>query len=237
MIDENDPLVRLKLEMLRAALPAKSAVVFGDMYIVEGFYTRKCIDYGCERAVLIDSLETARWQQTRIEEPRIDFFKGDFSDPFFMRGVRGRFDVSVVFDILLHQPPLLSTLHLMLEKTRDAIAIVQPVLRERELPNTLVYLPGQSADANLYPLAERSDEYRAFDVHTVNQTHWIWGMTPSFIRSVLAGEGFEIVHEQDGHELQNPQWMWWGCVARRVRENPRHWSGQAPTPGLYTPSW
>jgi hypothetical protein len=237
VINETDPLVQLKLDMLQEAMPAESAIVFGDMYIVEGFYTAKCLEYGCERAVLVDSLETPGWLRKRLEDPRIDFLKGDFSDPFFMQSIRERYSISVVFDILLHQPPLLATLHMMLDKTQDAIAIVQPVLKERETQNSLVYLPGHPADSGLYPLAEHSDEYRAFDVNEVNQSHWIWGMTPSFIRSVLAGEGFEIVREDSAGELENPQWTWWGCVARRSSENQHHWSRQRPTPGLFEPSW
>jgi hypothetical protein len=237
VINETDPVVQFKLSTLRAAMPAKSAIVFGDMYIVEGSYTAKCLEYGCERVVLVDSLETPGWLQTRLADGRIDFFKGDFSNAFFMQSIRERYSVSVVFDILLHQPPLLSTLHMMLEKTEDAIAIVQPVLKERDTQNTLVYLPGQPRDSGLYPLAERSHEYLAFDVEEVNQSHWIWGMTPSFIRSALAGEGFEIVHEDSAGELENPQWMWWGCVARRSSENPHHWSQQRPTQGLFAPSW
>lgn len=237
VIDERNPIVRLKLDMLQAAMPAESAVVFGDMYMVDGSYTAKCLEYGCERAVLVDSLETPSWLKTRIGDSRIDFLKGDFSDPFFMHSIRERFSISVVFDILLHQPPLLSTLHMMLEKTQDAIAIVQPVLKERETANTLIYLPGQPADSSLYPLAERSDEYRALDVCQVNQSHWIWGMTPSLIHSILLGEGFEIVREDDAGELENEQWIWWGCVARRSRENPYHWSQQRPTPGLFEPTW
>jgi hypothetical protein len=235
--DETDPLVQLKLNMLREAMPAESAIVFGDMYIVEGLYTAKCLEFGCERAVLVDSLETPGWLHKRLEDPRIDFLKGDFSDPFFMHSISERFSMSVVFDILLHQAPLLSTLNLMLEKTEDAIAIVQPVLKERETANALVYLPGQPADSGLYPLAERSEEYRAFDVQEVNQSHWIWGMTRSFIGSVLAGEGFEIAHEDGIGDLENPQWEWWGCVARRTTDNPVHWSRQRPTPGLFKPSW
>jgi hypothetical protein len=237
MTNETDPLVQLKLDMLRAATPARSAIVFGDMYIVEGYYTAKCLEYGCERAVLVDTLETPGWLQTRLADNRIDFLKGDFADPFFMQSIRERHSISVVFDILLHQPPLLSTLHMMLDKTEQAIAIVQPVLKEQAIKNTLVYLPGQPADSGLYPLAERSDEYRAFDEQEVNQSHWIWGMTRSFIKSVLAGEGFEITDEDSIGELENPQWIWWGCVARRTRENPHHWSRQHPTPGLYKPSW
>jgi hypothetical protein len=235
-LNETDPIVRFKLDMLKAATPAETAVVFGDMYIVEGGYTKKCLEYGCERALLVDSLETPGWLQSRIAEPRLDFYKGDFSDPLFMKSIRETFAISVAFDILLHQPPLLATIHLILEKTRDAIVIVQPVLKEQQIANTLVYLPGQP-DADLYPLAQRSDEFRAFDVGQVNQSHWIWGMTPSLIASVLAGEGFEIVHSADGQDLENPRWMWWGCVARRAGDAVNHWSRTPPTPGLYEPTW
>jgi hypothetical protein len=237
VIDEADPIVQFKLDVLRAAMPAESAIVFGDMYKLEGFYTAKCLEYGCDRVVLIDSIETPGWQQTRAADRRIDFLKSDFSNPFFMHSIRERYSISVVFDILLHQAPLLSTLHMMLEKTQDAIAIVQPVLKERDVANTLVYLPGQPANAALYPLAEPSDEYKVFDVHEVNASYWLWGMTPSLIRSVLAGEGFEVVHEASAGELENPQWNWWGCVARRSSENPLHWSRQRPVPGLFEPYW
>jgi hypothetical protein len=237
VLNESDPIVQLKLRMLQAAMPAASAIVFGDMYIVEGAYTAKCLEYGCERAALVDSLETPGWVETRLRDPRIDFFKGDFSDPFFMQGLRGSYAISVAFDILLHQAPLLGTLHLILERTEEAIAIVQPVLNERENANALVYLPGQPADCGLYPLAAPSEEYRAFDPREVNQSHWIWGMTPSFVRAALAGEGFEVSHEETAGALENPQWVWWGCVARRREGNPHHWSRQAPTPGLYQPSW
>jgi hypothetical protein len=234
---ETDPLVQFKLDLLRAAMPASSAIVFGDMYVVEGLYTAKCLEYGCDRVVLVDTLETPRWLRRRLADPRIDFLKGDFSDPFFMATIRERMAISVVFDILLHQAPLLSTMHMMLEKTQDAVVIVQPVLKERDTANTLVYLPGQAGGSGLYPLGEYSDEYRAFDVEAVNQSHWIWGMTPSFIRSALAGEGFEVTREQNGWDLENPLWMWWGCVARRAKANPEHWSSHRSTPGLFEPSW
>jgi hypothetical protein len=237
MLDESEPLVRLKLDILKAAMPARSAIVFGDMYIVEGGYTLKCLEYGCERAVLVDTLETEGWLESRIRDPRIDFYKSDFSDPFFMASLHERFSISVAFDILLHQPPLLATLHLILEKTENAIAIVQPVLKEQELANSLVYLPGQPPDSGLYPVATQSDSFRVFDRNQVNQSHWIWGMTPSLIRSVLAGEGFDIAHEVTGPDLENPRWNWWGAVARRVTENPAHWSRARPTPGLFEANW
>jgi hypothetical protein len=236
-LQEADPVVRFKVEMLRAAMPARSAAVFGDIFKVEGGFTEKCLELGCERVLLVDSLETPAWLRTRLADPRLDFYKGDFSDPLFMASIRESFSISVSFDILLHQPPLLSTLHLILSKTTDAAVIAQPVLKERESPNSLIYLPGLPADSGLYPLAQKSDLFRAFDITQVNQSHWIWAMTPSFIRSVLGGEGFEVVHVAEGGELENPAWMWWGCVARRSGMPEGHWSRTRPTPGLYEPTW
>lgn len=237
MLNESDPVVQLKLDILAAAMPAESAVVFGDMYIVEGGYTAKCLEYGCSRALLIDTLETPGWLAARAADPRLDFYKGDFADPLFMQSIHERFSVGVAFDVLLHQAPLLSALHLMLEKTSDAIAIAQPVLKEREIANTLVYLPGQPPDCGLYPRTSPSEDYRAFDPANVNQSHWIWGMTPSLIESVLRGEGFEIDQQSTGPQLENPEWNWWGCVARRGPENRYHWSRAQPTAGLYEPTW
>lgn len=237
MLDESNPMIAMKLDVLRAAMPAESAIVFGDMFVVEGAYTRKCLEYGCSRAVLVDTFETAGWLEARAADPRLDFFKANFADPMFMASLRERFSLSVAFDILLHQPPLLATLHMILEKTADAIAIVQPVLKEQEVANSLVYLPGQPEDCGLYPVADGVDYIRTFDVEQVNQSYWIWGMTPSFIRSVLRGEGFELRHEMTGPDLENPRWHWWGAVARRVSDNPAHWSQLKPMAGLYEPTW
>ena len=40
--NESDSLVRFKLDVLQS-MPAESAVVFGDMYIVEGGYTANAL--------------------------------------------------------------------------------------------------------------------------------------------------------------------------------------------------
>ncbi|HEY2590815.1 MAG TPA: hypothetical protein VGI35_04420, partial [Steroidobacteraceae bacterium] len=173
-LQEADPIIAFKVDMLRAAMPAVSAVVFGDMFTVEGGFTEKCLELGCSRALLVDSLETPGWQRSRIADPRLDFYKGDFSDPLFMQSIRESFSIGVVFDILLHQPPVISTLHLMLEKTLDAIVIVQPMLKERAIANSLIYLPGLPPESGLYPLAQESQIFRVFDIAQVNQSHWIW---------------------------------------------------------------
>ncbi|MGH9360530.1 MAG: hypothetical protein ACRD2T_01330 [Thermoanaerobaculia bacterium] len=243
MLDETDPLIRFKLSLLQHGLEVRreaetrrplDAIVFGDMYAVEGGYAAKCAEYGCEAVLLIDAYETPGWLAFRQAHPTVDFMKGDFSDPLFMLSIQRRFSVGVLFDVLLHQPPLVSTLHLVAEKVSRTLCIVQPMLREQELPNSLVYLPGNAAAADLQPLGAAHGRYKMFDARAVNRTHWIWGMTRSFLRSALAAEGFEVKHTQELDLFPNKAWYYLGCVAERFEENPLHWSKMGPSLGLRT---
>jgi hypothetical protein len=231
----NDRVVQFKVAILEKAMPAESAVVFGDMWKVDGFYTKKTSELGCKRVLLIDSLETEQWLRTRLQCPQIDFFKGDFSNPLFMKSIQEKFDIGVAFDILLHQPPLLNTLHLMLEKIEKRFCIVQPMLQEQQYPNSLVYLPGNTDE--LYPLGRKHGDYKMFEVSQVNQSHWIWGMTPTFLHAVFLGEGFDLVHQEELSPLPNKHWFWGGYIYEKKRDNPSHWSTSRVTPGLYKADW
>jgi hypothetical protein len=231
----DEPMTQFKVTILRKTMPAVSAVIFGDMWKVDGFYTRKTLELGCQRAVLIDSLETETWLKTRLRYPQADFLKGDFSNPLFMGSIQENFEIGVAFDILLHQPPLLSTLHLMLEKVQKRFCIVQPMLQEQKHPNSLVYLPGNTEE--LYPLAEKHGEYKMFEISQVNQSHWIWGMTSTFLHAVFSGEGFDLIHQDELSPLPNGNWFWGGYIYERKRENPSHWSASKVTPGLYRADW
>jgi len=238
MLDRREPVVRFKLEMLARALPeADSAVLFGDIWRVDGGYTVECARH-CKRVMLIDSLETPAWQEERIANPALDFRKGDFSDPIFMESIRERFDLGVAFDILLHQPPMLGALTLLLGLVEKRFCVVQPMFEEQAEPGTLIYLPGNSSGPGLYPLDAEGSDYKLFDVNQVNHSHWIWAMTPSFLTAAVAAEGFEPVLEETLGPLPNPRWHWWGAVYERKRpRSPGHWTNHRAHPGLYTADW
>jgi hypothetical protein len=238
MLDRSEPVVDFKLQLLGRALPGcDSAVLFGDMWRVDGGYTVECAEH-CQRVLLIDSLETVAWQQERIARPTIDFRKGDFSDPLFMASVREKFDLGVVFDILLHQPGMLGTLALMLRLVEKRFCVVQPMLEEQEHPGTLVYLPGNTAVEELYPLEAEASDHKVFDVGEVNHSHWIWGMTPSFLTAAIAAEGFDPIATEELGPLPNPRWKWWGAIYERRRPpSPGLWTNQRATPGLYAGEW
>lgn len=238
MLDRSEPVVEFKLGLLARALPeCESAVLFGDIWRVDGGYTVECARH-CERVLLIDSLETPAWQQERIAQPKIDFRKGDFSDPLFMSSVADRFDLGAVFDILLHQPTMLGTLTLMLALVEKRFCVVQPMLEEQAHPGSLVYLPGNPDVTKLYPLEAEASDHRLFDVEQVNHSHWIWGMTPSFLTAAIAAEGFDLVYEDNLGKLPNPNWNWWGAVYERKRpKSAGHWTNQQTVAGLYTGGW
>ena len=45
-LDTDQPAVKLKLDLLEAAMPVSRAVVYGDMWEVEGAYSLRCLELG-----------------------------------------------------------------------------------------------------------------------------------------------------------------------------------------------
>ncbi len=230
--------MKLKLDLLEAATPAPRAIVFGDMWVVEGAYTLRCLELGCKSVTLIDLFETTAWQRTRIERPELEFVKGDFADPLFMGSLRTTYEVGVAYDVVLHQASLLGALHLMCERVTERFVLAQPVIREGHDPQGLVYLPGLESDVTLHPASSQPESMPAVGpANEVNSAYWIWGMTPSFLRAALRGEGFEPRLERTSEGgFANPRWTWWGCVAERVERPSAHWANHLRHPGLRTPS-
>lgn len=238
ILELDQPLVQFKLDVLKQGVGGcDSAVVFGDVWRVDGGYTVECANH-CDEVLLIDTLETPAWQEERLKQPKIDFRKGDFSDPLFMHSIGKKFQAGVVFDILLHQPTMLGTLTLMLELVESRFCVVQPMLEEQSNPGTLVFLPGNPDVAGLHPLQAEASDHKLFDVQQVNHSHWIWAMTPSFLISAIAAEGFDPVFEEVLAPLPNPRWNWWGAIFERKRpKSDGHWSRSQVHPGLYSGDW
>jgi hypothetical protein len=238
MLNRDDPVVGFKLSVLDRSLPASSAIVFGDIWGVDGGYSVECAERGCDRVLLVDSLETPAWQEERLRRPQIDFLKGDFSNPLFMRSFEERLAIGVAFDILLHQPAMLGTLTLLLTKVEERFCVVQPMLEEQQAPGSLVYLPGNPAVEQLYPMHAPTAEVKVFGAEDVNHSHWIWGMTPSFLTAAMRGEGFSLAAEEVLGPLPNPRWRWWGAVYERTGPRPAsHWSNHRTTSGLFVEGW
>jgi hypothetical protein len=71
----------------------------------------------------------------------------------------------------------------------------------------------------LIPFHERwtkeIDYWRNFrNPSNINRDHWLWGMSPSLIESLMAGFGWQLVHKEVWKDpfLQNRRWRMGGFV-------------------------
>ena len=231
MTPPRHPLIHHKLDS-SAAPPAAGAPSSSATCKVDGFYSRSLLGMGFSRVVLVDLVETARWVAHRLEAPAWTSIRAT-SPTRSSWPASASTSTSVAFDVLLHQPTSCDAHH-MASKV-DRLCIVQPMIEERAEPATVVYLPGNGATPLLHPFG--ADSPLPNPVDAVDAGHWIWAVTPSFLRHAMAGEGFEIVHEARYEALPNPSWFWWGCIADRGDGPVTHWSRTPRQPGLFPGSW
>jgi hypothetical protein len=217
---KTDVTSRRKLGLVRRCLPVGSAIDFGGMWEVDGYYSKQCLEFGIKKVTMVDSFESKNWKGDPSLRDGIDFRKGDFSDEKFMRTITRSYDLAMAYDIILHQVNFRHTLSLLLSKTRRFFLVANPVLLDSAMPyrNALVLLSG-SGSANLIPFNQKwtkdIDYWRNFDdASNVKRNHWIWGMTPSSIESLMAGLGWRLVHREVWEDpfLQNPKWRMGGFV-------------------------
>ena len=203
-----------KVDLLKRACPADSVLDFGGMWGVQGKYAMLCKELGCKHVTIIDTLEVPEWNSVQGSTDGLTFLKGDFADPFFMANLSETCDLSIAYSIMLHQKNLLDVLGSILERTRETFCFCQPMLRESETSQSLIFLPGHPDEQSLHPYPGQ-DTASIFQSQHLTHNFWIWGMTPSFMRAALECYGFIISYEEEFEDLPNPRWFWWCCIATR----------------------
>jgi len=221
-----DDTVHRKLGLIERCLPFKNVIDFGGMWEVDGYYSKQCLDrFGASQATMVDAEESENWRRDPSLRKGVDFRRGDFADERFMASLSFRYDLGIAFDVLLHQIDLRHTLSLMLSKVRRSFVITNPVIPDKLMSyrNGLILLSG-SKENRLIPFHEEWTEEAHYwsnfrDPSMVHWNHWLWGMSPSFIQSLMAGLGWELVHREIWRSWlpKNTQWKWGGFVFRRDR--------------------
>lgn len=218
-----------KISLIEKCLPVESVIDFGGMWEVDGLYSRVCSErFRIARVTMVDKYVSENWVQNPRVRNGIDFRKGDFSDEEFMSTLEASYDLALAYDVLPHQRDLIHTLNLMLSKTSRFFLISQPILPEKTVSfrNSLVLLSGSKA-YSLIPFreewAEETDYWANFSDATVMDTsRWIWGMTPSFIESIMRSSGWKLVYKEfwRGWLPKSSKWRICGLIFKGV--NSRH---------------
>ncbi len=219
-----DATIRRKLGLIERCLPANSAIDFGGMWEVDGYYSKQClVKFGIGNVTIVDADESENWRADPALREGLDFRKGDFSNETFMKSIAQSYDLAIAYDVLLHQIDLRHTLSLMLSKTKRFFLISNPVIPDAAMPyrNSLILLSG-SRSPKLIPFREQwtkeMDYWRNFrNPSIVERNHWLWGMSPSFIESLMAGFGWQLAHKEVWKDpfLQNQRWRMGGFVFTR----------------------
>lgn len=219
-----DRTVKRKLGLIERCLPAGSAIDYGGMWEVDGYYSKQCRDrFGVKRVTMVDREESENWKRNSSLRAGIDFRKGDFADMKFMASISSRYDLGIAFDVLLHQVDLRHTLSLMLSKVRKSFVVENPLIPDRRMTyrNSSVLLSGVM-DTRLIPFreewTERINYWSNFsDPSNVGWNHWLWGLSPSFLQSLMAGLGWDLVHREfwRGWLPKGTPWRLGGFVFRR----------------------
>jgi hypothetical protein len=194
------------------------------MWEVDGYYSNQSHDkLGVKHVTMVDIEKSENWIRNPSLREGIDFREGDFSDSKFMRSIEFRYDLGIAFDVLLHQINLRETLSLMLSKVRKHFVVTTPVIPDGQMPyrNSLVLLSGVRDD-RLIPFREKwtedADYWSNFsDPTNVRWNHWLWGLSPSFLQSLMAGLGWDMIHKEiwRGWLPKDTLWRCGGFVFKR----------------------
>lgn len=210
--------------MIERCLPVSSVIDFGGMWGVDGLYSSICVEeFNIPRVTMIDKFESENWIQNPRLRANIDFRIGDFSDEVFMSSLKESYDLALAYDVLPHQRDPIHTLSLMLSKTKKFFLISQAILPEEIIPhNSLILLSGSRAK-KLIPFHEKWTKEINYwanfsDATIMDSDHWLWGMTPSFIESLMAGLGWRIIHREfwRGWLPKSSKWKLCGLIFTKI---------------------
>jgi hypothetical protein len=192
-----------KLDLVRSCQGAKSIRDFGGLWGVHGKYLlQPAITLEATFASEVDVTPTKEFDEaceaTRSQAPDLDieFVNADFRDPKLYNGLRPC-DLSILFDVLLHQDNYVSVMQNVANVTTQKICVAQPCLSDTTFP-----LPASATLLQFWP-EELRDEYREGSVwpkeprtEIFATQYWMWGQTPSHIIDIMRGLGWRCDYDE-----------------------------------------
>ena len=206
-----DERVARKLKLITDIGRADSIRDFGGVWGVHGLYLLEgARALGATYAQMVDNIADAEFvegmERLRRDLPiAVEMRDADFRRPSLYDALRP-VDVSVLYDVLLHQDRAVEVIQNVTGKTERAVCVAQPVLKE-----SVFRLPSGCVNLLFYP-EELKDLIRCAGwsrepaVDRFETTWWTWGQTVSYLTSVFHGYGWEREH-LEAYDL-SPHWAY-----------------------------
>jgi hypothetical protein len=192
--------MKLKLKVIQDVGKAESIRDFGGLYIVHGRYLlESAASLSARYAQMIDISYTPAFEESKLKYlnfskfTKVDFLEADFRLKEVYLNLKP-VEISILYEVLLHQDNCVEFLRNVSEKTTRFIFIAQPTLKESlfTLPNCTTNI--QFMDENLKDeLREGSFWPKEEQVSTFTTKYWMWGQTISYLISVMNGIGWDLI--------------------------------------------
>jgi hypothetical protein len=196
-----EQIMQRKIELIAGIGKATSIRDFGGVWGVNGLYLIEgARALGCQRAEMVDFSATPELED-RLDALRkelsleVRMTLGDFREAELIEKLQS-VDVSILYEVLLHQDNAVEVVKNVASKTTRCLCVAQPVLKESffSLPNgavNLQFYPEELKDELRFPgWWEAEPRTDRFDTR-----YWMWGQTPSYLKSVLQGYGWQPAYE------------------------------------------
>jgi hypothetical protein len=205
-----------KRSLIDRVLPTRSLLDAGGMWGVHGAYALHAATHGAERVVLLDTLRTAEFDAWRVELPgKVDFVEGDLNDPGTWLLVP-EVETALCFEVLMHQPVPLLTLHGLTCVTTRRIVLSVSVIPEARFatPNCAVFLPGMPREhQDTFHPEPGNPVFKVYSTDPAaarSHSEWHWGLTATLITSWMKYLGWSVTEEWRRPVLGN--WEWWQAI-------------------------
>jgi hypothetical protein len=211
-----------KVEIISEIKHAESIRDFGGLYIVHGkFLLRGAVSIGAKFAQMIDVTYIKEFENEILKATsesknlKVDYFEGDFRKKEIFSKL-DPVDVSLLYEVLLHQENAVEVMKNVSDKTNKYIIIAQPCLKESlfNLPNCCTNI--QFIDENLKDeLRKESFWPKEERVNRFTTKYWMWGQTTSYLISVMNGLGWEL---ESGYNCENVCGYYWDYPIMRFKK-------------------
>lgn len=203
-----------KADLINNIGQAESIRDFGGVFLVHGKYLLEpALKLGCRYACMVDynspDALVSKVEEALEKNPELkyEFVGGDFRDSDLYKKIHPT-DVSILYDVLLHQENYVEIIKQVALKTKKFICFAQPCLKESffALPSGAVclqfYDPTVKAflkeGSTIWPDEPAVDKFMT--------RYWMWGHTISHIISVLYGLGWNLDY---GEVIDNRGGIYW----------------------------
>jgi hypothetical protein len=189
----------LKVDLISSAREVRSLRDFGGLYIVHGKYLLEpAVSLGCSFASMIDVTPVKEFEvkiaRMKAEHPNleVEFVQADFREHSCYASLRP-VDLSIVFEVLLHQENYAEVLRNICARSSKYICIAQPCLREAWFS-----LPSSATLLQFWPEELKSEVRQGSfwppepETETFTPKYWMWGHTVSHLIDMMRGFGWSL---------------------------------------------